>query len=92
MFPHLMGMKEYNHLSSKDMGAIIGKSRQTYEVKMAQGNFTVFECKALCRYFKVGFDYLFATMDELTGAENCAISTDPAADGEKGTDTQQEAM
>lgn len=65
MFPHLYAMKEVHHLSSEDMGAIIGKSRQTYEYKAQCGNFTPFECKALCRHFHKSFDYLFATMDEI---------------------------
>lgn len=65
MFPHLYAMKESHHLSADDMGAIIGKSRQTYLYKAQCGNFTPFECKALCRYFHKTFEYLFATMEEI---------------------------
>lgn len=72
MFPHLMGMKESHHLSSEEMGAIIGTSRQTYENKMLRGNFTPFECKAFCKRFGKSFDYLFATMDEVNAISNMA--------------------
>lgn len=64
MFPNLMGMKEYHHLSSEEMGAIIGTSRQTYENKMQTGKFSPTECKLFCRRFNKSFDYLFATIDE----------------------------
>ena len=65
MFPNLMGMKEYHHLSSEDMGAIIGTSRQTYEYKMQTGKFTPQECKLFCKRFEKPFDYLFATIEEV---------------------------
>lgn len=65
MFPHLIAMKEINHLSAEEMGAIIGKSRTTYDYKMQCGNFTPMECKAYCKKFGKSFDYLFATMDEI---------------------------
>ena len=90
MFPHLMGMKEYHRLSSEDMGAIIGTSRQTYESKMQRGNFTPFECKAFCRRFGVGFDYLFATIDELTGTDTGEYTQD-SNDEEPDESVKQEA-
>ena len=65
MFPHLIAMKESHHLSAEEMGAIIGKSRQTYEYKANSGSFTPFECKAYCKRFGKSFDYLFATMEEI---------------------------
>lgn len=65
MFPHLIGMKEINHLTSEDMGAIIGTSRQTYEYKARCGSFDPSECKALCKRFGKTFEYLFATADEI---------------------------
>ena len=58
-------MKESNHLSSEEMGAIIGTTRQTFEYKMQRGNFTPYECKAYCKRFGKSFSYLFATMDEI---------------------------
>ena len=76
MFPNLMGMKEYHHLSSEEMGAIIGTSRQTYENKMQKGNFNPAECKAFCRKFGKSFDYLFATYDEAETAQHSARTSD----------------
>lgn len=64
MFPNLMGQKAYHKLTAEQMGAIIGKSRQTYESKMASGRFTPDECKRFCEYFNKPFDYLFATDSE----------------------------
>lgn len=64
VFPNLMGMKEYHHMSSAAMAAIIGTSRQTYEYKMQTGKFSPAECKLFCRHFGKSFDYLFATVDE----------------------------
>ena len=78
MFPHLLGMKEFYRLSGEDMGAVIGTSRQTYENKIRSGNFTPEECKAFCRRFGVGFDYLFSTIDEIL--RSVAIVGEPAAD------------
>ena len=65
LFPHLYAMKESHHLSADDMGAIIGKSRQTYLYKAQYGSFTPVECKALCRHFHKSFEYLFATNDDV---------------------------
>lgn len=64
MFPNLMGQKAYHKLTAEQMGEIIGKSRQTYEAKMASGRFTPDECKRLCDYFNKPFDFLFATEDD----------------------------
>jgi DNA-binding XRE family transcriptional regulator len=65
MFPNLMGQKAYRKLTSDEMGAIIGLSRQSYESKMATGRFTPAECKAFCKFFGKPFDFLFATDDEV---------------------------
>lgn len=65
MFPHLIAMKETEHLTSEEMGAIIGTSRQTYEYKMQRESFTPHECKAYCKRFGKSFSYLFATIDEI---------------------------
>ncbi|MBR3166860.1 MAG: hypothetical protein IKF16_11905 [Lachnospiraceae bacterium] len=61
MYPNLMGQKAYHNLTSDDMGAIIGVSRQSYEAKMKSGRFTPAECKAFCEKFNKSFDFLFAT-------------------------------
>jgi len=74
LFPHLYAMKESNHLSADDMGAIIGKSRQTYLYKAQCGNFTPSECKALCRHFRKSFEYLFATMEEIDAIDALVAS------------------
>lgn len=72
MFPNLMGMKEFYHLSSEDMGAIIGTSRQTYENKMKTGKFTPVECKLFCERFGVTFDYLFSTIEKILEVQSKA--------------------
>lgn len=64
MFPNLMGQKAFHKLSSDQMGAIIGLSRNSYDAKMKSGRFTPQECKAYCVYFNKPFDFLFATDDE----------------------------
>lgn len=68
MFPNLMGQKAFYKLTSEEMGAIIGVSRQAYESKMASGRFTPEECKAYCKRFGKSFDFLFAT-DVEAGAQ-----------------------
>ncbi len=94
MFPHLIGMKESHHLSSEDMGAIIGTCRQTYEYKAQHGNFTQFECKALCRKFGRSFEYLFATTDEIDEIDKIAADrlsfADDAGDNADGGATRAE--
>ena len=72
MFPNLMGMKEFYHLSSEDMGAIIGTSRQTYENKMKTGKFTPVECKLFCERFGVTFDSLFSTIEKILEVQSKA--------------------
>ena len=44
MYPNLMGQKAYHKLTTEQMGAIIGLSRQSYETKMESGRFTPEEC------------------------------------------------
>lgn len=70
MFPNLMGQKSYRKLTSEDMGAIIGQSRQSYETKMQSGRFTAEECKKYCKYFGLPFEYLFATSEDLQDSAN----------------------
>lgn len=64
MFPNLMGMKAYNHLTDEDMGRIIGVSRSAFGQKMKTGKFLPDECRAICRYFGMPFEYLFALASE----------------------------
>lgn len=70
MFPNLMGQKAFHKLTSDEMGAIIGLSRQSYDAKMKSGRFTAKECKAYCEYFKKPFDFLFATDEEVGNQKN----------------------
>lgn len=63
MFPNLLGMKAYHHMSNEDMAKVIGLSRNAYEQKIRSGRFTPLECRAFCLFFKKDFDYLFAPGD-----------------------------
>ena len=83
MFPNLMGMKEYHHLSSEEMGAIINTSRQTYESKMQRGSFTPLECKAYWRRFGKSFDYLFATFEEAEANVSYGNNTEAGSSSDK---------
>lgn len=65
MFPNLLGLKEYFHLTDKEMGNIIGVSRDTYHRKLRSGNFFPDKCQAFCLYFQKPFGYLFATDEEI---------------------------
>ena len=65
MFPNLMGIKAYHHLSDEDMGKIIGVSRTAFGQKMKSGKFLPDECRAICRYFNMSFEYLFAVAAEV---------------------------
>lgn len=65
MYPNLMGQKAVHKLTDEQMADIISVSRITYIRKMANGDFTVPECKSFCRYFGKPFDYLFSTQEEL---------------------------
>lgn len=60
LFPNLLGVKAYNHLTDEDMGKIIGVSRATFGQKMRNGRFLPDECRAICKYFNLPFEYLFA--------------------------------
>lgn len=68
MFPNLLGQKKYFHLTDKEMGEIIGVSRNTYSRKVRTGAFGPGECRAYCLYFNKSFDYLFA-IEEARGEE-----------------------
>lgn len=61
MYANLLGQKAYYHLTDKDMGSIIGVSRNTYSQKIRSGRFWPSECQAFCRYFHKSFEFLFAT-------------------------------
>ena len=60
MFPNLLGQKAFHRLTEDDMAKIIGVSRTAYQSKIKSGRFTPQECRAYCRHFQKGFDYLFA--------------------------------
>lgn len=60
MYPNLLGMKAYHHMSNEDMAKVINISRQSYEHKIKTGKFTVSECKAFCNYFEKEFSFLFS--------------------------------
>lgn len=71
MFPNLLGLKAYYHLTDEDMGRIIGVSRSAFGQKMKSGKFLPDECRAICRYFSLPFDYLFSL-----AAETVPVKTD----------------
>lgn len=60
LFPNLLGVKAYHHLTDEDMGRIIGVSRTSFGRKMKSGKFLPEECRAICKYFNLPFNYLFA--------------------------------
>ena len=64
MFPNLMGIKAYHHMTDEDMGRIIGVSRGVFWQKMRTGKFLPDECLAICRFFELPFEYLFALPTE----------------------------
>lgn len=69
MYANLLGQKAYHHLTDEDMGKIIGVSRNAYSQKIKSGRFWPSECKALCKYFNMSFNYLFATEDDNIGGQ-----------------------
>lgn len=40
MYPNLLGQKAYHHLTDKEMGQVIGVSRNTYSQKIRSGRFS----------------------------------------------------
>ena len=74
MFPNLLGMKAYNHLTDEDMGRIIGVSRTAFGQKMKNGKFLPEECRKICKYFNMPFDYLFAEVSETPSCDKNSIS------------------
>lgn len=60
MFPNLLGQKAYHHMSNEEMAKIINVSRASYEKKIENGKFNVFEIQAYCKHFGKDFEYLFA--------------------------------
>lgn len=65
MYPQLLGMKAARKLSDEDLARVVGVTRQTLANKLQNGNFTVTECKILCKEFDKPFNYLFATEEEI---------------------------
>ena len=64
MFPNLLGVKPSRRLTNGDMGKIIGVSRYAFSRKMRRGSFLPDECRAICKYFDLPFEYLFALPEE----------------------------
>ena len=60
MFPNLLDEKIRRNLSDEDMGKIIGVSRSAFGRKMKSGRFFPEECRKICDYFGMSFEYLFA--------------------------------
>lgn len=75
MYPNLLGQKAYHHLTSQDMADIIGVSRRTYEQKIQSGRFTPEECKKFMSAFNKGFEYLFASDEDISKAEAATKKT-----------------
>lgn len=67
MYANLLGQKAYHRLTDKEMGDIIGVSRNSYSQKIRSGRFTPIECQAYCKYFNKSFEYLFDTGDKKVG-------------------------
>lgn len=65
MYPHLLGQKEMRKMSNEAMANIIKCSRQTYENKIASGNFTIGECQAFSQFFNKPIEYLFMKDQDL---------------------------
>lgn len=65
MYPQLLGMKAARKLSDEELAKIVGVTRPTLANKLQNGNFTVSECKTLCKTFDKPFSYLFATEEEI---------------------------
>ncbi len=59
MFPNLKAEAARRGLKQKDLAQIIGASRQSYANKLKRGSFTPSDCRALCKYFEMSFDFLF---------------------------------
>jgi DNA-binding XRE family transcriptional regulator len=64
--------------TNQQMADKLGISRVSYENKKKTGKFTALEAKKMCIIFKVKFDYLFATDDEMPKAH---LSVKKIADG-----------
>ena len=65
MFRNLEAEQARFGYTNQQMADKLGISRVSYENKKKTGEFIALEAKALCKIFKVKFDYLFATDNEL---------------------------
>lgn len=59
MFPNLQAEQGRNGMTNQAVADVLKLTRASYEQKKKSGNFTVSECKALCKLFKTSFEYLF---------------------------------
>lgn len=65
MYPNLMGQKTVRKMTDEEMAKVIGVTRGGYLSKLERDTFTVTDCKRFCEFFRLPFEYLFATQDEL---------------------------
>ena len=68
MFRNLDAEQARFSYTNQQMADKLGISRVSYENKKKTGKFTALEAKKMCIIFKVKFDYLFATDDEMPKA------------------------
>lgn len=78
MFRNLDAEQARFSYTNQQMADKLGISRVSYENKKKTGKFTALEAKKMCIIFKVKFDYLFATDDEMPKAH---LSVKKIADG-----------
>lgn len=64
MFPNLKAEQARKGMTNEQMAKLLKMSRVTYERKKRVGNFTVSEARALCEFFGIDFQTLFATDDK----------------------------
>lgn len=78
MFKNLDAEQARHSYTNQRMADMVGISRVSYENKKKTGKFTALEAKKMCKIFKVKFDYLFATDDEIPRAH---LSVENVEDG-----------
>lgn len=64
MFKNLNAEQARFDMSNADVAEKLGITRQTYELKKANGKFTLAEVRTLCQMFDCGFDYLFEVKEK----------------------------
>lgn len=66
MFRNLEAEQARMGMTNSDVAERLNLSRVSYESKKRTGKFTVTEAKTLCLLFNTGFEYLFATENNVT--------------------------